>query len=325
MSNLSKKYLTIIIIAIFFGIPALGIISSTVNNGSTTHKSTSTSMIAPAHDEFVFIAEEDGDMEVMGAPAGRSKRTNSQDMMISEPGLPFPAPDQGFTPNIDRVVVKNANISLLVEDTRQAVTEISTITGNNQGSVSNSSINENQHRPGQVSANMTLRVPVDSVDTVITALREVATKVTSENISAQDRTEQKIDLDAQLKNLRATEAQLQTIMTRAGTIEETLQVQNQLTSTRSQIERLQARLDNLLGDAAMSTIQVSISTEAADLPILEDSNRSIWQEVKLATRETVAIYRQLFINGVRLIILAGPILVIGSISVLAWKKLKKNS
>jgi hypothetical protein len=305
MTNPSKKYLTIIILAIFFGIPALGIITDTISNKSQLHHSYSNSMMAEV-DEYEMIADDDGATIAPGLP-------------------PMPAQDQGFTPDVERVVVKNANISMVVNNTRTAVAEITSITDSNQGSVTNSSINENQHRPGLISANMTLRVPVAKVETIITALRNVATKVTSENISAQDRTEQKIDLEAQLKNLRATETQLQTIMTRAGTIEETLKVQTQLTTTRGQIERLQARLDNLLGDAAMSTIQVSISTEAADLPILEDTNRSIWQEVKLATREAVAMYRHLFINGIRLVILTGPLLIIGGLLILAWKKIKKTS
>jgi hypothetical protein len=247
---------------------------------------------------------------------------------VSSTIMPVPPMNGGFTPGVDRVIVKNADVSLVVEDTRQAVSEITTLTTQAGGTVTHSSVYENGSPTGQIFANMTLRVPVEKVESTIEALRQVATKVVSENLSAQDRTEQKVDLDAQLSNLRATEAQLQTIMTQAKTVEETLKVQSELSNVRGQIERLQAQLDNLMGDAAMSTISVSLSTEEAELPIVDSSKRSVIQEIKLAARDAVTLYRNLFIAGLRLVILGLPVLVLAGVGYWVtkdklWPKKKK--
>lgn len=230
---------------------------------------------------------------------------------------------EGFTPNVDRLIVKNAHLNLIVDDTREAINAISAITTQAQGAVTNSSVYEDEMQQGQVFASMTLRVPVEKIDAVLASIRQVATKVINENVSSLDQTEQKIDLDAQLANLQATETQLQSIMRQATTVEETLKVQVELSSVRGQIERLQAQVDNLTGEAAMSTITVSLSTEEAELPIVNENERSFWQEIRLAFREAVGLYRNLFIAGLRLLIIGLPVIIIGSLGYWLWRKKKK--
>lgn len=269
-------------------------------------------MMAPARDSY--MAEEnqiaEPDLEVDRSASG----------MIVDP-LP-PSGDEGFTEGVERTIVKNANLGLVVEDTRQTVDQVTQAVNAINGFVTSSNIYEHEYAEGAVSADMTVRVPVDQLENTMAEIKQLATKVVNESLTADDRTEQKIDLEAQLRNLRATEAQMLTIMERATEIEDVLNVQRELNSIRGQIERLEARLENLEGAAAMSTLRINITTEESELPVVNPKQPSLWQEVRIAFRDAVQFYRNLFVGGLRLAIIGLPI---GLVGWLGWRVLKPKS
>jgi hypothetical protein len=324
-TKLSKlhKVLIALAIAIVVGIPVLGLLRGFGIIRSTQTTSTSFPTVGGRAGNNTMMQEMDYAMDEMMADDGEDIMIREEMMAKFDSGISQPIPaNEGFTEGVERTIVKNANISMVVDDTRKTMTDIGSVTEQAGGTVTDSSVNEGQIERGIVYANMTLRVPVSKIESVLASIRQLGVRVTSENISSQDRTEQKIDLEAQLENLKTTEAQFQTIMSQAKTVEETLKVQRELSTVRGQIERLEARLENLLGDAAMSTIYVSLSTEKAELPIVEPNNRSIFQEVKIALRDALVIYRQLFVSGVRFVIIGAPILIIAGIGFWVWKKKK---
>jgi hypothetical protein len=96
-----------------------------------------------------------------------------------------------------------------------------------------------------------------------------------------------------------------------------------LTSVRGQIERLTAQAENLQGDADMATINLTISTQAADLPYVTGKEASIWEEVKGAVRDAVRLYRELFVAGLRLAILGLPLIILLGVGYALWTKFRK--
>jgi hypothetical protein len=240
------------------------------------------------------------------------------------PVPPYPG-NSGFVGGVDRTIVKTASMSLVVEDTRATVTQVSQVVKDQGGLVSDTNIFENQFQKGAVTANLTVRVPVQKLDETIAKVRQLAAKVISESINAEDRTKQKVDLEAQLKNLRATEQQLLSIMKQAKNVQETLEVQRQLTEVRSQIEVMTAELENLQGDAEMSTLTISISTQESNLPAIGPTQNSLIEEIKLAFRDAIRLYRSLFVAGLRTIILALPLLILAAIGWLIWQRKASKS
>ena len=231
--------------------------------------------------------------------------------------------DDGFTPDVDRVIVKTANLSLVAEDTRELVKEITGIVEKYKGAVTTSHTSENEYQSGAVTAEMTLRIPASDLLSALEDIKGLAKKTVDELVTSIDKTEQKIDIEAQLNNLKAAETQLRSIMAKAITVEDTLAVQRELTSVRSRIERLEALTKNLEGASAMSTIHIFISTAEGDLPLVDPDALSFWDEIKSATREAIALYRELFVGGLKGIILALPIAVVVALVVLVAKNLKK--
>ncbi len=163
----------------------------------------------------------------------------------------------GIAPaNPDRMIVYNTQIQLTVDSVLDSVGAISGLAEGVGGFVSASS---SRVQGDKDYATVTIRVPASAYNQVMAQLRKLAVKVTGENGSASDVTEEFADLGAQVRNLQASEIQLQTLMAQAKTVDEILKVQSQLTIVRGQIERLQGRMNVLQRTADMATITVTLS------------------------------------------------------------------
>ena len=144
----------------------------------------------------------------------------------------------------DRLVIKNANLSLVVKDPAEAVEGISALAESLGGFVVNSnvyqtSVDEQGNKIMQ--ANVSIRVPADKLQTALAQLKGMAVAVNSENTSGEDVTAQYTDLESRLRNLEAAETQLQKIMDRATKTEDVLSVYSQLIAIRDQIEQVKGQ------------------------------------------------------------------------------------
>jgi hypothetical protein len=172
-------------------------------------------------------------------------------------------------------VVKNGQISLQVKDVSTAVTTITQLAEANGGYVRSEQIYSTQEGDQEVpEGSVTIAVRADSYDAVMGRLRAMGIKVESESSTAQDVTDQYVDLDANLRNLQASEDQLLKLMDKAQTVNDILTVQNQLTTVRGQIQQLQAQKQLLDRQIALSTIQITLH-----LPPTEPSDQ-VWQPLK---------------------------------------------
>jgi len=175
---------------------------------------------------------------------------------------PVPIPPVGGSNNIvatSRDIIRQGNISMLVEKAEDTVTSIEKITEAHNGFVDSSNVYEVSE--GVKAGSITVRVPNKEFFATIDEIKKVAIKVLREDTSATDVTGAVADLLAQIKNLKATEEQYRQIMNRAGSIEEILQVAQRLSEVRGQIETTQAQLNYLSRQVAMSTISIDFSAE----------------------------------------------------------------
>jgi hypothetical protein len=260
----------------------------------------------------------EGTVSTVAAPADMYAETK-------QTSLRAPAPDSGYAPGEDRTIIKTANLSLVVDDVRQTVDQVNSLVKTHNGLVVSSNIAESQYQDGGAKAYLSLRVPVTQLEDTLTQLRKLAIKVTQDSMNADDRTKQKVDLEARIKNLKASEEQLMTIMRQAKNVQETLEVQQQLTNVRGQIEVMNAQLENVTNDAAMSSISLTISTKSSDLPVVGPQQNSIGEEIKLAVKDMIRLYRGLFLSGIRTVILLLPLLILALIGWLIWKRSARKS
>ncbi|MDA8188150.1 MAG: DUF4349 domain-containing protein [Dehalococcoidales bacterium] len=162
------------------------------------------------------------------------------------------------------MVIRTVSMSLVVADVDAVLANITKVVADVQGYVvSSESTESNGNRVGRA----TLRVPSARLDKTVDLIKGLAQQVPRVTTNAKDVTEEYVDQDARLRNLRASEAQYLEIMKSAQTIEQTLAVQKSLTEVRDQIERTQGRLQYLQRSVEMATISIEITTSAATQPI----------------------------------------------------------
>lgn len=168
----------------------------------------------------------------------------------------------------DRMIVRMADLSLVVNDTEESVSQIKGIVTGIDGYVVDTRLWRDD---GQLRGSITVRVPADSLETALSSFKALAVKVERENSSSQDVTEEYTDLSARLRNLEATEQELlellATVRERTGKAEDILAVHRELTNIRGQIEQLKGRIQYLERTAAMSAITIELIPDVLAQPI----------------------------------------------------------
>ncbi|MFH1485820.1 MAG: DUF4349 domain-containing protein [Chloroflexota bacterium] len=158
---------------------------------------------------------------------------------------------------MDQKIIRNATISITAKDVTTAIDQVSDIVVTHTGAfIASSNIRQNEEKS---TATIVIKIPAPFFEQALKQLRQVGNKVTGETVSSQDVTEQYIDLESQLRNLKATEERYLQLLTKAYSIQDILSIQERLNSVRSQIERAQGRLRFLEQRAALSTITVNLS------------------------------------------------------------------
>jgi PKD repeat protein len=161
----------------------------------------------------------------------------------------------------DRMIVRTGNMSIVVEDVTIAINRIAGLAESGQGYVvSSNSWRDNDRLSGTIS----IRIPAEGFSNIMKQIGDLAVEVTNQTTTAQDVTEEYVDLTAKLKTLEATEQQLLTIMAKAEKVEDILAVQAQLTNIQTQIEQTKGRMQYLEKTAAMSLITVNLTQSKLD-------------------------------------------------------------
>ncbi|MEO0063588.1 MAG: hypothetical protein RLZZ377_12 [Chloroflexota bacterium] len=223
--------------------------------------------------------------------------------------VPTATPDGG-TIEGDRIdVVRNGSFSLEVADVEASLTKLTGVVKSQGGYVSGSYRYTDASTPYLT---VTFRVPAASFDAAVLALREEGTLL-SEQISTYEVTMQLVDLEARLRNLRASETALLELMTQATTVSDVLAVQTQLTVVRSDIESYEAQRAALADQVAMTTISVTISPIGSSI---SDAARGFdfGREVSLAVANLISVGRTVVIAAINLVIVVLPIALIGALA-----------
>src|SRR5213596_307576 len=136
------------------------------------------------------------------------------------------------------------------------------------------------------SASLTIRVPSSRFADALQQLRTLEGEIQTSGVSAQDVTDQFVDLQARLAAKQAEEQRYIAILNRANTIDEILKVDASLGSVRTQIAQLTAQINSIKGRTEFSTISMSISTLTA-LP--GDTTSKAWDPAKTVGRALAAL------------------------------------
>lgn len=168
-----------------------------------------------------------------------------------------------------RVIIRDGYISLAVKDTRagsiaieQMVKELET-----EGAFIVTSRETSGTDDPMPEIRMTIRVPAERFDEVMDRLAALGVKVLDRSETAEDVTEEYVDLQARLEAMETARERLKEIMSKAETVEELLSAEQQLTAREAEIESIQGRLEYLTQSAKMSKIEITLLPSVLNLPL----------------------------------------------------------
>ena len=179
-------------------------------------------------------------------------------MVMADMGLRLP----NNSPNlVDRKIQKNARINIEVKNLDTVVFEVEKIVQKYEGEIISS--NRGGADVGDPYANISFRVPAESLKDVLSEILELSSKVIREEIYTNDVTEEFIDVEAKLLNMKSTESRFQDLLLKTTTVSEILEVETQLTRIRGEIDGLEGRLKYLNQTTSTSKIDLNIQQESS--------------------------------------------------------------
>ena len=228
---------------------------------------------------------------LMLSACARAPRASVTQQMEAPPAVPGFAPEvkaeyrneedgeitsdkAGLQAQVERVVLKSAEITISVAKPHDSMKEISEMTSRLGGFVVSSfTWKEEDYSSGRSydKATITIRVPAEKLDSTLAEIRAMSANgaegVISESQSGQDVTSDYVDSESRLRNLKAAEAQLIELMENTTDLENTMEVFRELTNIREQIEVLQGHINYLKESSELSSITVTLVAEASLQPI----------------------------------------------------------
>ncbi|MBT3339148.1 MAG: DUF4349 domain-containing protein [Anaerolineae bacterium] len=169
----------------------------------------------------------------------------------------------------ERLVIKNADLTIIVDDPEVTMATITSLADTLGGHVVSSNTYQAYANNGVrvPEGTITIRVPSESLNNALERIKVDAVEVENENVSGEDVTDRYVDLQSRLKAKKAAEAKLLEIMNQAETTEDTLNVYSQLQVIQSDIEVLTGQINYYKRSAAMSSISVRVIATEKSKPI----------------------------------------------------------
>jgi hypothetical protein len=165
----------------------------------------------------------------------------------------------------DRLIIKNAELSLLVADTDNAIDRTAQVAADTGGYILSSRVWYQEWLGDNYKyATITIGVPAHQFEVAMRRLRGLAVRVVDENASGQDVTDEYVDLQSRLENLEATRDRIRTFLEQTTTVTEALTINEELKAVEEEIELVQGRMNYLFDRAAYSTITVNLNPELPD-------------------------------------------------------------
>ncbi len=168
-----------------------------------------------------------------------------------------------------RQLIRTGELRLRVNDTETAGEAVRALARDRDGFVTASNVEVHErHNATWRTARIVLRVPSEEFSAAVAEIESLG-DVRSAETSTEDVTDQLVDIEARLSNLRAERDRLRELYEQANETEDVLAVQRELADVQQEIERLEARQQSLQRDVAYATITVELEERPPDAPEAE--------------------------------------------------------
>lgn len=210
-------------------------------------------------------------------------------MATMAPAQKVPESDTGQV--AERLIIRTGNIAMEVEDTLATKATIEEMVAGMaaEGAYVVSSNEYGGEDDSLPHINMAIRVPAMQYGRAMDQLAGLAVTVLRRNETADDVTEEYVDLSARLESLEAARQRLLGIMEEARSTKDLLEAEQQLTHREAEIESIKGRMQYLSQSAALALIHVELQPYLLSQPVGDT-----WRPLETVRRAFDAL-----LNGLR--------------------------
>ena len=225
---------------------------------------------------------------------------------------------QSAVPQVGPQIVQTARLRLSIAHGSfdDKVDDVHAIVDSYSGFVVNSTASQGSDKR-LVQGSLDLRIPAESYEDALARLRQLS-KVEALEESGQDVSQEFVDLNARIRQLRAVEAQLLELLQQADDVPAALAVQNQLSQVQLDLEQARGRLQYLDNRVSYATISLAMHEAGAVAP--KGGGFSIVDAWATAGSAFLTVVGWIFIG----IAVAAPVLVLLGLGLLAGRELRKR-
>lgn len=261
------------------------------------------------------------EMKTSSAPAGGAAPPAAQNMAEAPPAdmAVAAAETQRTLPQL----IKKASLNLVVNSIDKTLRDVSILVGKQQGDVMGLQDNKPENPSIRRTAILEIRVPQNKLGIMLDELGKLGS-VQNRNITVEDVSQQLVDIDARLRNLRKSEEMTLKIMDRSGSVGDILKVSQQLNNIRSDIERLDAQQKSLRNQVAFSTITLTLEAAVSATPENQPSVGIRMQETWGKATHSVSEFTQGLLALMLWLLAFSPYFLLGGAVFYGVKKFKKN-
>lgn len=180
--------------------------------------------------------------------------------------------------NIQQKIIKNGNLKFETSNLETTYEQIKTAVKKRGAIIQNDSEGKDY---GTIYRRITVRIPSENFDTFIKDISSGVDYFDNKEISAQDVTEEYIDIDARLKAKKKLENRYLELLSKATKMSEMLAIEAQLSAIREEVEVKEGQLRYLQSQISLSTVIIEFyKTVAEENGVTISYGTKIWNAFK---------------------------------------------
>ncbi|MFI8905407.1 DUF4349 domain-containing protein [Streptomyces albidoflavus] len=217
------------------------------------------------------------------------------------------------TPELKGVhLIRTAELHLRVKEVPSALASARSVVEGAGGYVGNESTRRDSQ--GHERSTVVVRVPQEKYDAVLDSLGEGG-EVVSRRTSAEDVTEEVVDVESRLKSQRASVARVRELMDRAEKLSDIVSLEGELSSRQMELEALLAQQSSLKDRTSMATVTLQLTERTAKTESKQDDGPTFTDALSGGWSAFVATLRWLTV----VVGAALPFVLALGLALLAWR------
>ena len=282
-------------------------------------------ILAPLMLFIIFTAcgnEPDYD-ESMSSPRMMSSPESASLMTKEVSSGPVSQGSDQLTNISDRKISKNAQLEIKVKSLDDSMNFITNKTNSYKGYIVSSSSYAPNTDYETKTANISLRVPSDSLDQFLKEIKTYAKETIHESIFTQDITEEYIDVKAKITSMESSEQRLTKLLDKTGSVNEIVEVEKELSRLRGEIDSLKGRFKFIENSVVTSLIHIYME----EIPNPVSINDPSWntRDIALDAIKALSSFGQFLVSVIVFIFVFTPVWILIAGLIYGTKKLRNRN